>query len=91
MSTLLDHEPGLAEPIEARVTEFDLIVLLSDGRRISTPLAWYPSLLAASQSQRDHFELSPFGIHWPEIDEDLNVAGMLNGETAQVHEVNQSA
>ena len=69
-------------PLSVRTTDTELIVSLSDGRRISTPLAWYPVLLAASVSQRQHYELSPFGIHWPDLDEDLSVSGMLRGEPA---------
>ena len=50
-----------------------LSVGLMDGRTITVPLAWYPRLLNATQQQRDHWEPSGggYGIHWPEIDEDL--------------------
>ena len=68
--------------MSARITDFELIVALSDGRRIATPLAWYPALLAASQEQRVSYKLSPFGLHWPELDEDLSIDGMLRGEPA---------
>ncbi|WP_163575235.1 DUF2442 domain-containing protein [Halomonas faecis] len=54
-------------------------VELSDGRIIGVPLAWYPRLLNATPEQlRDH-ELSPRGIHWDEIDEDVSVEGILAG------------
>jgi hypothetical protein len=58
-----------------------LIVDLMDGRTISVPLAWYPRLLNASPAQRERWELAGggFGIHWPEIDEDLNTEGLLRG------------
>ena len=52
---------------------------LDDGRKIATPLYWYPRLKQASALQRANFELIPMGIHWPELDEDLGVAGMLKG------------
>ena len=68
--------------MSARITDFELIVSLSDGRRIATPLAWYPALLAASQEQRACYKLSPFGLHWPDLDEDLSIEGMLRGEPA---------
>jgi Protein of unknown function (DUF2442) len=55
---------------------------LKDGRKITTPLWWYPRLLRATPQQRANYELSPFGVHWPEIDEDLSVAGMLRGAKA---------
>ena len=58
-----------------------LIVSLKDGREISVPLAWYPRLQNASASQRKHFKLAGggYGIHWPEIDEDLSTEGLLRG------------
>ena len=57
-------------------------VTLSDERTITVPLAWYPRLLNAPRSARRRWELSAAGqgIHWPEIDEDLSVAGLLNGQ-----------
>ena len=69
---------------EVQVTEDELIVHLADGRRIAVPLAWYPKLLHASHAQRNVFELIAQGpgIHWPEIDEDLSVAGLLRGTPA---------
>ncbi|HEX5502032.1 MAG TPA: DUF2442 domain-containing protein [Thermomicrobiales bacterium] len=58
-----------------------LHVALSDGRRISVPLAWVPRLAGATEAQRHHWELigRGIGIHWPEVDEDLSVAGLLLG------------
>ena len=59
-----------------------LSVALKDGRIISVPLAWYPRLRNASAAARGRFELMPMGIHWPELDEDLGIAGMLQGRPA---------
>jgi hypothetical protein len=64
-------------------TPTELIVTLGDGRRIATPLDWYPRLKSATAAQRANFEIMPMGIHWPEIDEDLSVAGMLKGNRAK--------
>ena len=66
---------------EVAVTDDELSVLLADGRRISVPLAWFPRLLRATPAQRARFELigDGQGIHWPDIDEDLSVAGLLRG------------
>ena len=64
------------------VTEDMLSVALMDGRTISVPLAWYPRLRKASAAVRERFELMPMGIHWPELDEDLGIAGMLKGRPA---------
>lgn len=72
--------------LRARSVEFtatELIVTLQDGRRIATPLDWYPTLQNASASERAHFEIMPMGIHWPDIDEDLSIAGMLKGRRAR--------
>ena len=58
---------------------------LVDGRTISVPLAWSWRLSEATSEQRSHFEIlgSGSGIHWPEIDEDISVAGMLHGIPAR--------
>jgi hypothetical protein len=68
---------------EVSVSDDELVVSLVDGRRISVPLAWFPRLLHATTDQRHNFELlgDGEGIHWPEIDEDLSVAGLLRGCT----------
>ena len=65
-------------------TDIQLTVELEDGRSISVPLAWYPRLLHASQSDRDEWQVAGggFGIHWPAIDEDLSVEGLLRGAPA---------
>lgn len=61
-----------------------LIVDLMGGRTISVPLAWYPRLAKASREQRNNWELAGggFGIHWPDIDEDLSTEGLLRGSPA---------
>ena len=66
---------------DVQVSEDALSVLLMDGRTIQVPLAWYPRLLNASSAQRAHWERSAggYGIHWPELDEDLSTEGLLRG------------
>jgi hypothetical protein len=61
-----------------------LIVDLADGRTIAVPLAWYPRLLYATPAERSNWTKAGggFGIHWPDIDEDLSVAGLLSGTPA---------
>jgi len=70
-------------PLAHRVnfTEYSMNVDLLDGRTISVPIAWFPTLSKASQSQRENWELlgDGEGIHWSEIDEDLSVSGLLAG------------
>ena len=69
---------------EVTVTEDELTVALMDGRRISAPLAWYPRLAEATPDQRAHFEIAGggWGIHWPDLDEDLSTDGLLRGARA---------
>jgi hypothetical protein len=65
-------------------TDIQLVVDLEDGRSISVPLTWYPRLLHATQKERDDWQVAGggFGIHWPSIDEDLSVEGLLRGAPA---------
>lgn len=65
-------------------TEDSLVVDLMDGRTISVPLAWYPRLLDASSEDLQNWEISGggYGIHWPDIDEDLSTEGLLRGAPA---------
>jgi hypothetical protein len=65
-------------------TRDSLVVNLTDGRTISVPLTWYPKLLKASPKERAHWEIcgGGYGIHWPEIDEDLSIEGLLRGSPA---------
>src|SRR3979490_2918237 len=81
MSTL-EIDVGDIRPVSVAFTADELVVTLADGRRIATPLAWYPRLRNASAAGRGRFELMPMGIHWPELDEALGVAGMLAGRPA---------
>jgi hypothetical protein len=61
-----------------------LIVDLADGRTIAVPIAWYPRLQNATAAQRANWDIagSGFGIHWPDIDEDLSTEGLLRGAPA---------
>ena len=78
MSTL-ELEVGDLKPRGVEFTASELVVTLADGRKIATPLYWYPRLQRASAAQRANFEIMPMGIHWPDIDEDLSIAAMLKG------------
>lgn len=66
------------------VTDDAISALLSDGRSVSVPLAWSWRLSEATPVQRAHYELigSGQGAHWPDVDEDISVAGMLHGSPA---------
>lgn len=68
--------------ISARSLRFDdssMWVDLSDGRVIAVPLAWFPRLMQATPAQRGRVEYSASGLHWPELDEDISIAGLLAG------------
>jgi hypothetical protein len=66
---------------DVSVTEDCLSVSLMDGRTISVPLAWYPRLLEATVEQRANWRVAGggYGIHWPDVDEDLSTEGLLRG------------
>ena len=67
-----------------RVTDDTLEVDLLDGRTIIVPLAWYPRLYHATPAQRANWQIAGagFGIHWPDVDEDLSTEGLLRGAPA---------
>jgi len=69
---------------DVRVGDETLAVDLADGRTITVPLAWYPRLLHATRAQRSNWRISGagFGIHWPDVDEDLSTEGLLRGAPA---------
>jgi hypothetical protein len=76
--------------ISAKDVSFDddsMRVDLSDGRTISVPLAWFPRLLNATRDQREKVEIGRSGLHWPELDEDISIAGLLAGRRDQTTDV----
>ena len=83
MNTVAGSDPRIQE---ARVTADEIIAHLVDGRVISVPLAWSWRLSEATPAQRANFRLigTGQGIHWPEIDEDISVEGMLHGAPARL-------
>jgi hypothetical protein len=66
------------------VSEDTLTVDLMDGRTISVPLVWYPRLLNGTAKQRSNWKVcaAGYGIHWPDLDEDLSTEGLLRGAPA---------
>jgi hypothetical protein len=67
--------------LDVRFDAHSLIVDLMDGRSISVPLAWYPRLQGATEAERGYWEKAGggYGIHWPDLDEDLSTEGLLRG------------
>lgn len=72
---------SIPHAVAVHCTDNDLVVSLSDGRVLSVPLAWFPRLAHATPEQLSDFELigDGEGIHWPSIDEDISIAGLLEG------------
>lgn len=70
--------------LDVRFDDHRLIVDLMDGRTIAVPLSWYPRLASATPEQREHWEKcgGGYGIHWPDVDEDLSTEGLLRGAPA---------
>ncbi len=82
MTTLaLEIEPIA---VDVTVTDDDLSVYLSDGRRIIVPLAWYPRLLYAAPAERQNFQLlgDGYAIEFPDLDEHIGIEGLLAGRSS---------
>jgi hypothetical protein len=73
--------PTSALAASVEFTEEMMQVTLTDGRMLSVPLVWFPVLSQATPEQRAHFEIGAGGrgLHWPDLDEDLSVAGLMAG------------
>jgi len=75
--------PNLSSPraVDVAFTDDELVVRLTDGRTVSVPIVWFPRLEKATGDQRADYELlgDGEGIHWPAVDEDISVAGLLEG------------
>ena len=80
MSTLVTERDVFAVSVQFSIDS--MTVNLDDGRALSVPLAWYPRLLQGTKQERDHFKLigDGEGIHWPDLDEDISVEGLLAGK-----------
>ncbi len=83
MSSSVAETSPLARAVA--VSEDELTVSLVDGRRVSVPLSWFPRLLHATVGQRSNWQIlgRGEGIRWPDLDEDLSVAGILRGTPAK--------
>ena len=90
MGTLALNADERVESVE--FSEEFLIVSLKDGRRISVPMEWYPRLAQGSTEQLANWEVcgGGYGIHWPELDEDLSTEGLLRGAPAPNHGFNRT-
>lgn len=68
-------------PVAVHYENDIIIVTLADGRMIGNPLAWHPWLQAATLEQRQNIELNAFDVWWPDLDEGLDIEGMLRDQT----------
>lgn len=82
--SILTVEARTLEVADVQCTDADLVVRLRDGRTITAPLWWYPRLWHATPAERSRWEIAGAGrgIHWPEIDEDVSLEGLLRGAKA---------
>ncbi len=73
---------NLPKIVKVSFEDDSLIVHLEDGQMVSVPLAWYPRLAHGSPEERANFQISSagYGIHWPDLDEDIGVEGLLLGK-----------
>jgi len=77
MSTLTD------KPLEARHDGGKIRIKMASGLEIAFPIKGNPRLEGKSHAELDHIEVSPFGLHWPDLDEDLSIRGILAGNYGQ--------
>ncbi len=81
--------PVLALNVEC--TDDEILVALTDGRKLTVPIVWFPRLAKASSKERANYELlgNGQGIHWPQLDEDISVFGLLAGKRSVEFESGQ--
>jgi hypothetical protein len=77
MSTLID------KAVVASFNDGDIIIRMESGAEIRFPISGNPRLAKGTASQLCNIEISPFGIHWPDLDEDLSFRGLLEGDYGQ--------
>lgn len=79
--TTLAAELRCAVAVHVSMTDDSLVVDLSDGRTLSVPIAWFPRLVHATLAERGNWRRigRGEGIHWPELDEDISIEGLIAG------------
>ena len=77
MRTLLDTRSALYR-------DGEIVIVMQSGRKLRIPVAENPRLAKGTPEQLNHIELSPFGIHWPDLDEDLSFRGIAEGDYGQL-------
>jgi hypothetical protein len=82
---------SFVRPTSVAFDEDSMWVSLSDGRTLGVPIAWFPRLLNATREEREAYRLSPRGLHWETLDEDISVAGLLAGYGDQTRPLSRAA
>lgn len=82
MSGTISVTITLPRIMHVSISDDTLTVDLEDGRTISVPIAWYPRLAYGTPAERSNFQISSagYGIHWPDLDEDIGIEGLLAGK-----------
>ncbi len=82
--TTLTIDSSARKAVAVRITDDALVADLADGRSVSAPLDWYPRLLQGLIAERNNFRLigDGGGVHWPDLDEDISVEGILAGRSS---------
>ena len=84
----------MSTSVSAMAVRFDadsMWVDLDDGRTLGVPLVWFPRLLNGTAAQRENYFISPSGLHWDDLDEDISIAGLLAGRGDQTRPPSQAA
>ncbi len=81
-TTFAIQMPTLSRAVQVTTTDDTLSIDLEDGRTISVPIGWYPRLAHGTPEERANFQISGagYGLHWPDLDEDIGVEGLLLGK-----------
>ncbi len=79
MSDIFTYDPAKDRPISVEIKGGLVLVTLADGRVIGNPLDWHPWLANASHKQQARVELHHYSVDWPDLDEGLDIQGMLMG------------
>ena len=93
MNGINSVEVTLARVLNVAITDDTLSVDLEDGRTVSVPIGWYPRLAYSADAERNNFEISGagYGVHWPDLDEDIGVEGLLFGKRSSESPTHSSA
>jgi hypothetical protein len=76
IQAIIENPPRISE---VKITDCSLCYVLDDGREITVPIDYYPSLALATKAERENYEIFPVSVYWPALDADIGVEGLLLG------------